>query len=92
MERYILKDSLNTYIAMFNSLDEIYTELDEIKLKFQNEYYSTFGARLDGSPTYEDSALFNIPENLRHYYSENKYITFYFFCFDIETNKVTPLY
>tara|TARA_R100001163_G_C5067712_1_gene207060 strand:+ start:3587 stop:4000 length:414 start_codon:yes stop_codon:yes gene_type:complete len=90
-EKYILKDSLNTYISMHNTEDEVYEKLQEFSEKFKDSF-STFGGHIDGKPMYEDSAVFTIPEELKKYYSNKEYITFYFFKFDLKTNKRIPLY
>jgi len=93
--KYILKDNLNTYISMHNTEDEVYDKLQEFSEKFKDRF-STFGAALDflGStkPTYEDNAVFTIPEELKKEYSNKEYITFYFFKFDLKTNKRISLY
>ena len=63
------------------------------KLSYQfNDNYSTFGASLDGSPTYEDNAVFEIPVDMRNIYRDIRYIKFYFFKFDINANKLVDLY
>ena len=89
--KYILKDSHNTYISMHNTEDEVYSKLHEFSKKF-NDSFSTFGGSLDGSPTFEDSAVYTIPEEMRRQYNDSKYITFYFFKFDLDTNKRIDLY
>lgn len=90
--KYIIKDSCNTYIKMVDSLDDVYKVLDKKKEFFKNNYYSTFGSSLDGSKTYEDNAVFDIPEDMQMLYKNNKYIKFYFFKFDLLTNKMIELY
>ena len=54
--------------------------------KFQDNY-TTFGASLNGRPTYEDNALFSIPSSMRTDYRNEKFIKFYFFKFDIKLHK-----
>lgn len=89
--KYILKDSLNTYISMHNTEDEVHEKLQEFSKKFRDTF-STFGGSLDGSPMYEDSAVFTMPEELKKQYNNKQYITFYFFKFDLKTNKRISLY
>lgn len=89
--KYILKDSHNTYISIHNTEDEVYSKLHKFSKEFKDTF-STFGERLDGSPTYEDSAVFTIPEEMRKEYNNDKYITFYFFRFDLDTNERIDLY
>ena len=89
--RYILKDNHNTYISIHNTEDEIYKELHEFSKKF-NDTFSTFGGSLDGSPTFVDSAVFTIPQEMRKNYNNNKYIKFYFFKFDLNNNEIIDLY
>ena len=76
---------------MHNTEDEVYEKLQEFSEKFKDSF-STFGGHIDGKPMYEDSAVFTIPEELKKYYSNKEYITFYFFKFDLKTNKRIPLY
>ena len=90
-EKYILKDSLNTYISMHDTEDEVYEKLQEFSKKF-NDTFSTWGGHIDGKPMYEDSAVFTIPEELKKRYKNKEYITFYFFKFDLKTNKRIALY
>ena len=95
-EKYVLKDSLNTYISMHDTEDEVFDKLQEFSKKFKDTF-STFGAAFDydtgkARPTYEDSAVFTIPEELKEQYNNQKYITFYFFKFDLKTNKRISLY
>ena len=94
--KYILKDSLNTYISMHNTEDEVFDKLQEFSEKFKDTF-STFGANFDydtgkSIPSYEDSAVFTIPEELKKQYNDSTYIKFYFFKFDIETNERIKLY
>ena len=89
--KYIIKDNLNTYIKMVDNLDEVHKVLNKLSYQF-NDNYSTFGASLDGSPTYEDNAVFEIPADMRCVYKDEMYIKFYFFKFDINTNKLVELY
>jgi len=90
-EKYILKDSLNTYISMHNTEDEVYEKLQEFSEKFKDTF-STFGGHIDGKPMYEDSAVYTIPEELKSQYYNKEYITFYFFKFDLKTNERVALY
>tara|TARA_B100001758_G_C18415922_1_gene619664 strand:- start:1265 stop:1687 length:423 start_codon:yes stop_codon:yes gene_type:complete len=90
-EKYILKDSLNTYISMHNTEDEVYEKLQEFSKKFKDSF-STFGGHIDGRPMYEDSAVYTIPEELKRQYNNKEYITFYFFKFDLKTNERVALY
>jgi hypothetical protein len=89
--KYIIKDNLNTYIKMVDNLNDVYDELEKLSYKFKDTY-STFGSSLDGSPTYEDSAVFEIPADMRCIYRDIRYIKFYFFKFNTETNKLVDLY
>ena len=96
--KYLLKDNLNTYISIHNTEDEVFDKLQEFSKKFKDSF-STFGANLDwcnpngeAKPTYEDSAVFAIPEELKKEYNNKEYITFYFFKFDLKTNKRISLY
>ena len=89
--KYILKDSLNTYISMHDTEDEVYEKLQEFSKTFKDTF-STFGERLDGSPTFEDNALFAIPKEMQQNYGGEQYIKFYFFKFDLNENKVIELY
>ena len=95
-EKYILKDSLNTYISMHNTEGEVFDKLHEFSKKFKDSF-STFGAAFDfdtggAKPTYEDSAVFTIPKELKKEYKNEEYITFYFFKFDLKTNTRISLY
>ena len=90
-QKYILKDSLNTHISMYNTEDEVFDKLHEFSKKFKDGF-STFGAGFDDKPTYEDNAVFAIPEELKKQYKNQEYITFYFFKFDLKTNKRISLY
>ena len=76
--KYIIKDNLNNDIKMVDNLDEVHQELGKLSYQF-NDKYSTFGASLDGSPTYEDNAVFEIPADMRCIYRDIRYIKFYFF-------------
>ncbi len=93
--KYILKDDLNTYISMHNTEDEVFDKLHEFSKKF-NDTFSTFGACFDSfgeeKPTYEDNAVFAIPQELKKQYKNKEYIKFYFFKFDLKTNKRISLY
>jgi hypothetical protein len=89
--KYIIKDNLNTYIKMVDSEKEVYQVLNKMSKQFKDTF-STFGGSLDGSPTYEDNAVFSIPYNMQPNYKNEKYIKFYFFKFDIETNQIVKLY
>jgi|TARA_R100000081_G_C4753161_1_gene135556 hypothetical protein len=94
--KYILKDSHNTYISIHNTEDEVFSKLHEFSKKFKDSF-STFGPRFDyrtgeDLPTFEDSALFTIPQEMRKEYNDDKYITFYFFKFDLDTNEIIDLY
>lgn len=89
--KYILKDSHNTCISMHNTEDEVYSKLHEFSKKF-NDTFSTFGGSLDGSPMYEDSAVFTIPDEMKKHYNNNQYIKFYFFKFDLNNNEMVNLY
>lgn len=94
--KYILKDSLNTYISIHNTEEEVFDKLQAFSKKF-NDTFSTFGANFDydtgeSIPSYEDSAVFTIPEELKKQYHNKEYITFYFFKFDLKTNKRISLY
>ena len=89
--KYILKDSHNTYISIHNTEDEVFSKLHKFSKKF-SDTFSTFGGSLDGSPTYEDSAVFRIPEEMKKQYNDSNYITFYFFKFDLDTNERIDLY
>ncbi len=95
-EKYILKDSLNTHISIHNKEDEVHEKLQEFSKKFKDTF-STFGANFDYDtgeiiPSYEDSTVFTIPEELKKQYYNKEYITFYFFKFDLKTNKRISLY
>jgi len=89
--KYILKDSLNTYISIHDTENEVFEKLQEFSKKFKDTF-STFGGSLDGSPMYEDSAVYTIPEELKRHYNNKEYITFYFFKFDLKTNKRISIY
>ena len=94
--KYILKDSLNTHISMHNTEDEVFDKLHEFSKKFKDSF-STFGASFDfdtgeAKPTYEDNAVFTIPEEMQQGYGGEKYIKFYFFKFDLNENKIISLY
>mgnify|MGYP003654858213 FL=1 len=94
--KYILKDSLNTYISMHNTEDEVFDKLHEFSKKFKSSF-STFGAAFDfdtgeARPTYEDNAVFDIPKEMQQEYGGEEYIKFYFFKFDLNENKVIELY
>tara|TARA_R100001086_G_scaffold244681_2_gene174744 strand:- start:448 stop:729 length:282 start_codon:yes stop_codon:yes gene_type:complete len=89
--KYVLKDSLNTYISMHDTEEEVVERLQEFSKKFKDTF-SIFGGSLDGRPVYEDSAVFTIPEELKKRYYNKQYITFYFFKFDLKTNKRISLY
>lgn len=89
--KYILKDSLNTYISIHNTEEEIYKKLNELSKKFKDTF-STFGGGFNDSPIFEDNAVFRIPLEMQKYYNNNKFITFYFFKFDIDNNKIVELY
>tara|TARA_Y100001973_G_C4957730_1_gene213424 strand:- start:44 stop:334 length:291 start_codon:yes stop_codon:yes gene_type:complete len=91
--KYILKDSLNTHISMHDNHDEVMKILTELNTKvFKNRTWSIFGGRLDDKPCLEDNALFEIPEELRKNYDDNRYINFYFFKFDLSKNERIDLY
>ena len=90
--KYILKDSLNTHISMHNNQDEVMKIISKYAKKFKNDTWSIFGGRLDDLPCLEDNALFRIPEELKQNYDNNDYIQFYFFKFDLSTNKRIDLY
>ena len=94
--KYILKDSFNTYISIHDTQNEVFDKLNEFSKKFKDTY-SVFGAYYDyetgeNKPTYEDNAVFTIPEELKREYKNQKYITFYFFKFDTKTNKRISIY
>ena len=94
--KYILKDNFNTYISMHDTEKEVFEKLQEFSEKFKDTF-STFGANYnyetgDIIPTYEDSAVFSIPEELKKEYNSQEYITFYFFKFDLQKNKLIDLY
>ena len=89
--KYILKDSHNTYISMYNTEDELYSKLHEFSKKF-NENFSTFGGSLNISPIYKDRAYFTIPDEMKKHYNNNQYIKFYFFKFDLNNNEMVNLY
>ena len=89
--KYILKDSHNTYISIHNTEDEVYSKLHEFSKKF-NDTFSTLGGSLDGSQTFEDSAVFTIPDEMKKHYNNNQYIKFYFFKFDLNNNEMVNLY
>lgn len=93
--KYILKDNLNTYISIHNTEDEVFDKLQQFSKKFKDGF-STFGARLDAfgdsQETLEDNAVFTIPRELKKQYNNQEYITFYFFKFDLKTNKRISLY
>lgn len=89
--KYIIKDNLNTYIKMVDSEKEVYQVLNKMSEQFKDTF-STFGGSLDGSITYEDSAVYSIPYDMKPNYNNEKYIKFYFFKFDIETNQIVKLY
>tara|TARA_B100000424_G_scaffold81470_1_gene61035 strand:+ start:250 stop:546 length:297 start_codon:yes stop_codon:yes gene_type:complete len=91
--KYILKDSLNTHISMHDTHDEVMKILTELNTKiFKNDTWSIFGGTFDDLPCLEDNALFRIPKDIRENYSDNKFINFYFFKFDLNTNKRLDLY
>lgn len=89
--RYIIKDSLNTYINMVNTLDEVHLILKSISKKL-NDTYSVYGGSLDGNPVYEDNAVFRIPQDMKQFFKNKEYIHIYFFKFDINENKLVELY
>ena len=89
-EKYILKDSLNTHISMHNTEDEVHEKLHEFSKKF-NDSFSTIGGH-PSRPSYEDNAVFEIPQELKKRYNNKEYITFYFFKFDLKTNERIALY
>ena len=89
-EKYILKDSLNTYISMHNTEDEVYEKLQEFSKKFKDSF-SIIGGH-PSRPSYEDNAVFEIPQELKKRYKNKEYITFYFFKFDLKTNERIALY
>jgi len=94
--KYILKDSLNTYISIHDTENEVFDKLQEFSKKFKDTF-STFGANFDydtgeSIPSYEDSAVFTIPVELKKQYNNKEYITFYFFKFDLKTNKKISIY
>lgn len=89
-EKYILKDSLNTHISMHNTEDEVFEKLQEFSKKFKDTF-STIGGH-PNRPSYEDNAVFGIPQELKERYNNKEYITFYFFKFDLKTNERIALY
>tara|TARA_R110001606_G_scaffold202001_1_gene350016 strand:+ start:90 stop:377 length:288 start_codon:yes stop_codon:yes gene_type:complete len=89
--KYILKDSFNTYISIHDTQNEVFDKLNEFSEKFKDSY-STFGSGFDDKPTLEDNAVFTIPEELKEQYKNEEYITFYFFKFDLKTNKRISIY
>ena len=94
--KYILKDSLNTYISIHDTENEVFDKLQEFSKKFKDTF-STFGANFDydtgeSIPSYEDSAVFTIPKELKKQYNNKEYITFYFFKFNLKTNKRISIY
>ena len=91
--KYILKDSLNTYISMHDTHDEVMKTLTELNTKiFKNNTWSIFGGRFDDLPCLEDNAAFRIPKEIQKDYLNNKFINFYFFKFDLNTNERIDLY
>ena len=89
--KYIIKDSLNTFIKMVDTLEEVYKILNEFSDIFKDNY-SILGGSLDGSEIYEDNAVFTIPKDMQAMYCGNKYITIYFFKFNTTTNELIKLY
>ena len=89
--KYILKDNHNTYISMHNTENEIFEKLHEFSIKFKDNF-TTLGGCLDGKQTFEDSAVYGIPEEMQKHYNNNKYIKFYFFKFDLNNNQMINLY
>ena len=89
-EKYILKDSLNTHISMHNTEDEVHEKLQEFSKKFKSSF-SIVGGHPD-KPSYEDNAVFEIPQELKRQYKGREYVTFYFFKFDLKTNERIALY
>ena len=89
-EKYILKDSLNTHISMHDTEDEVHEKLHEFSKKF-NDSFSIIGGH-PSRPSYEDNAVFEIPQELKKRYNNKEYITFYFFKFDLKTNERIALY
>jgi hypothetical protein len=89
--KYIIKDNLNTYIKMVDSEKEVYEVLNKMSKQFKDTF-STFGGSLDGSPIYEDSAVYRIPYDMKPNYNNENHIKFYFFKFDIGTNQIVKLY
>ena len=87
--KYILKDNFNTYISMHDTEKEVFEKLQEFSKKFKDTF-STFGAI--NEENLEDSAVFTIPIELKNQYKNKDYITFYFFKFDLQENKLIDLY
>jgi len=89
-EKYILKDNLNTHISMHDTEDEVHEKLQEFSKKFKDSF-SIIGGH-PNRPSYEDNAVFGIPQELKERYNNKEYITFYFFKFDLKTNERIALY
>ena len=85
--KYILKDSLNTHISMHDNYDQVIDTISKFSKIFKNDTWSIYGGRCDDLPYLEDNALFRIPKEMQEDYSGNKFINFYFFKFDLNTNE-----
>lgn len=90
--KYILKDSLNTHISMHDNYDQVIDTISKFSKIFKDDSWSIFGGRFDDLPCLEDNALFRIPKEMQENYFNNKFIKFYFFKFDLNTNKRIDLY
>ena len=74
---------------MHDTEKEVFEKLQEFSKKFKDTF-STFGAI--NEENLEDSAVFTIPIELKNQYKNKDYITFYFFKFDLQENKLIDLY